>query len=114
MVQHRPILEELIARTHRAAFGIFVATFAGYGVALWIWFSGNSWTALIVATLSYLFFRQFRTLAFALARVPLRGRAAAIPVLKRIEQALDKGTAATVIAELEGHLRAMGQESRPG
>ncbi|WP_025367343.1 hypothetical protein [Thioalkalivibrio paradoxus] len=110
VVEHRVVVEELIARTHRAAFAIFVGTFAGYGVAIWVWFSGNMWAALIIATLSYLFFRQFRTLSFALARTQLRGRAVALPVVKRVEQALEKGAATDVMAELEAHLHAMGQD----
>jgi len=107
VVEHRELFDELIARTHRIALGIFAATFAGYGVALWVWFSGNTWAALIIATLSYLFFRQFRWLAFGLARMPLRGNAQALPVLKRVEAAMEKGRATEVMAELEAHLRAL-------
>jgi len=108
VVEHRELFEELIARTHRIAFGLFAATFTGYGVALWVWFSGNTWAALIIATLSYLFFRQFRWLSFGLARMPFRGSAKALPVLKRVEAALEKGRANEVMAELEAHLRALG------
>ena len=107
VVEHRELFEELIARTHRIAFGSFAATFAGYGVALWVWFGGNTWAALIIATLSYLFFRQFRWLAFGLARMPFRGDAKVLPVLKRVETALEKGRASEVMAELEAHLRAL-------
>jgi hypothetical protein len=110
VVEHRSIFEEVIARTQRIAVGIFVATFAGYGVAVWVWFGGNSWAALIIATLSYLFFRQFRTLSFGLARMPLRGQARPLPVLKAIDRALEKGNAAEVMAELEAHLHAIGSE----
>ena len=110
VIQHRTVLEELIARTHHIAVGIFVATFAGYGLAVWIWLSGNSWAALIIATLSYLFFRQFRSLSFALARMPLRGQVSALPVVRAIEQALEQGKAATVMAELETHLQATKTE----
>ena len=108
VVEHRTVFEEVIARTHRIAVGIFVATFAGYGVAIWVWLGGNTWAALIIATLSYLFFRQFRWLSFGLARMPLRGSAKALPVLKRVEAALEKGRANEVMAELEAHLRALG------
>lgn len=107
VVEHRELFEQLIARTHRIAFGLFAATFAGYGLALWVWFSGNVWAALIIATLSYLFFRQFRWLSFGLARMPLRGLAQALPVLKQVESALDQGRASEVMAELEAHLRAL-------
>lgn len=108
VAEHRSVFEEVIARTHRVAVGIFVATFIGYGVAVWVWFGGNSWAALIIATLSYLFFRQFRTLSFSLARMPLRGQAKSLSVLKAIDGALEKGRAAEVMAELEAHLQAMG------
>lgn len=108
VVEHRAALTQLIARTYRIAFWLSLTTFAGYGVALWVWFAGNHWAALIIATLSYLFFRQFRALSFSLARMQLRGRAQTLPVLKQVERALEKGKAAEVIAELEAHLRAMG------
>ena len=110
VIEHRVVLEELIARTHRIAFWIFLGTFTGYGVAVWVWFSGHTWAALIIATLSYLFFRQFRMLSFNLARMPLRGQARALPVLHEVERALEQGRAAAVMAELEAHLQALGQE----
>lgn len=108
VAEHRGPFEELIARTHRIALGIFAATFVGYGVAIWVWFSGDTWAALIIATLGYLFFRQFRWLSFGLARMPLRGRAEALPVLRQIERALEQGRAREVMTELEAHLRALG------
>ena len=110
VIEHRVVLEELIARTHRIAFWIFLGTFTGYGVAVWVWFSGHTWAALIIATLSYLFFRQFRMLSFNLARMPLRGQARTLPVLHEVERALEQGRAAAVMAELEAHLQALGQE----
>jgi hypothetical protein len=110
---HRGAFSELVDRTHRIAFGIFVLTFAGYALALWIWFAGNSWAALVIATLGYLFFRQFRTLSFALARMPLRGRAEDLPVLRQVEQALEQGRAAAVVAELEAQLAALEAEEEP-
>lgn len=108
VAEHRGLFEELVARTHRIAFGMFAATFAGYAMALWVWFAGNTWAALIIATLAFLFFRQFRWLSFGLARMPLRGRAEALPVLRQIEQALEQGRPREVMAELEAHLRALG------
>lgn len=110
VIEHRVVLEELIARTHRIAFWIFVGTFIGYGVAVWVWFSGQTWAALTIATLSYLFFRQFRMLSFNLARMPLRGKARALPALQQVERALEQGRAGAVMAELEVHLQALGQE----
>jgi hypothetical protein len=114
VIEHRVVLEELIARTHRIAFWVFVGTFTGYGVAVWVWFSGHTWAALIIATLSYLFFRQFRMLSFNLARMPLRGQARTLPVLHEVERALEQGRAAAVMAELEAHLQALGQEPAEG
>jgi cytochrome c-type biogenesis protein CcmH/NrfG len=110
VADHRELFEELVARTQRIAFGLFAVTFTGYGAALWIWLSGNTWAALIIATLSYLFFRQFRWLSFGLARMPFRGSAKALPVLRRIEDALEEGRATEVMAELEAHLRALGPQ----
>jgi len=110
---HEDAFHALVERTHRIAFAIFVLTFAGYGLAVWIWLSGNSWAALVIATLAYLFFRQFRSLSFALARMPLRGQSAGLPVLKGIEQALEQGRAAAVMAELESHLKALEPSQPP-
>lgn len=109
--EHRDLLKALVTRTQRIALGLFVCTFLGYGLALWIWFAGHSWTALVLATLSYLFFRPFRTLSWGLARLPLRGDPATLPVLQVLDAALEHAKPAVVMAELEAHLQALDAEA---
>lgn len=109
VIRNREVLEGLIARAHRVALGVFVLTFGGYGVAIWLWFESQMWAALIVATLSYLVFRQFRTLALGVARVPLRGDPAAVEALKAVDMALERDKPHPVLSEVEAHLRALGE-----
>lgn len=104
---HREALGALLERTHRIAFWMFILTFSGYGLALWVWWSGNAWAALIIATLSYLFFRQFRVLSFGLARTALRGQSEAQAMLGPIDRALEHGKVTSILAELDAHLAAL-------
>lgn len=101
LVTHRQILGDLLQRTHRIALILFVLTFIGYGLAVLLWFSGNSWIALLVATLSFLFFRQFRHLSLGLSRMPLRGNAAAFPLLQALDQGLEQHSVTEVMEWLE-------------
>ncbi|OOC48787.1 MULTISPECIES: hypothetical protein [Thioalkalivibrio] len=107
VIRNREVLEGIVARSHRVALGIFALTFGGYGAAVWLWFQDNVWAALVVATLSYLVFRQFRMLALGVARMPLRGDAEAVEALKAIDMALEQDKPHPVLAEVEAHLRAL-------
>ena len=111
--QNREALGALLERTHRIAFWMFVLTFSGYGLALWVWWIGNAWAALIIATLSYLFFRQFRSLSFGLARTVLRGQPEAQTLLGPIDRALEQGKVNSILAELEAHLAALDSMPQP-
>lgn len=110
VIRNRDVLEGIVARAHRVALVIFLLTFSGYGIAVWLWFQENLWGALIVATVSYLVFRQFRMLALGLARAPLRGDPEAVEALKALDAALEKDRPHPVLAEVEAHLRALEQE----
>jgi hypothetical protein len=101
LVAHRHLVAALLDRTHRVATALFVLTFAGYGVAVLVWFQGNSWMALLIATLSFFFFRQFRALSLGIARLPLRGQVAALPLLQAIDAGLEKASARELVLELE-------------
>ena len=98
---HGHLLVDLLNRTHRVASVLFALTFAGYAAAVLVWFQGNSWVALLIATLSFLFFRQFRMLSLGIARMPLRGHIAALPLLQAIDAGLEKVSARELVAELE-------------
>ncbi|WP_038050901.1 hypothetical protein [Thioalkalivibrio sp. ALJ1] len=110
VIRNRDVLEGIVARSHRVALGIFVLTFSGYGGAVWLWFQDNLWGALILATVSYLVFRQFRMLALGVARMPLRGDPEAVEALRAIDVALDQDKPHPVLAEVEAHLRALEDE----
>ncbi|WP_018872958.1 hypothetical protein [Thioalkalivibrio sp. ALJ16] len=110
VIRNREVLEGIVARSHRVALGIFVLTFSGYGAAVWLWMQDNMWGALVVATVSYLVFRQFRMLALGVARMPLRGDPAAVEALRAIDVALEHDRPHPVLAEVEAHLRALEDE----
>ncbi|WP_018877489.1 hypothetical protein [Thioalkalivibrio sp. ALE28] len=110
VIRNREVLEGIVARSHRVALGIFVLTFGGYGIAVWLWFQDNMWGALVVATVSYLVFRQFRMLALGVARMPLRGDPQAVEALRAIDVALEQDKPHPVLAEVEAHLRALEDE----
>ena len=59
-------------RTWRVWFGNWAAvlvllSFAGYGLAFWIWYGGDNLSAIVVASAFYLLFRFHRRLLFKLA-----------------------------------------------
>ncbi|WP_018864163.1 MULTISPECIES: hypothetical protein [Thioalkalivibrio] len=113
VVRNRDVLEGIVARAHRVALGIFVLTFSGYGIAVWLWFQDQMWAALITATVSYLVFRQFRMLALGIARMPLRGDPEALEATRALDNALEEDRPHPVLAELEAHLRALDEEGSP-
>jgi small-conductance mechanosensitive channel len=109
---HRQQFEAFVATVHRFAALLFGITFVGYGAAVWVWFEGATWTALIIATLSYLFFRQFRRLSVNLARVKLTPRPEAREMLLLVDQALDDHKPHQVLAHLEGQVGAARKQDQ--
>ncbi|WP_018934966.1 hypothetical protein [Thioalkalivibrio sp. ALJ24] len=113
--EHRDVFERIVARAHKVAVVIFVITFLAYGVAAWMAFNEQPWVALILATLAYLFFRQFRLVSLGLARTGLRGETGTAEPLKALDLALEKDGAHAVLSEVENHLRAIdGDGGKPG
>ncbi|PYF99432.1 hypothetical protein D893_02681 [Thioalkalivibrio sp. ALE21] len=111
--EHRDVFERIVARAHKVAVVIFVITFLAYGVAAWMAFNEQPWVALILATLAYLFFRQFRLVSLGLARTGLRGETGTAEPLKALDLALEEDGAHAVLSEVENHLRAI-DEDEPG
>lgn len=109
IAEHRDAFERIVARSHKVAVVIFVITFLAYGVAAWMAFNEQPWVALILATLAYLFFRQFRAVSLGLARTGLRGEEGTAAPLKALDLALEEHGAHAVLAEVEGHLRAIDE-----
>jgi len=110
---HRERLEQVVATVHHFSAAIFILTFIGYGVAVYLWFQDQTWPGLIVATLSYLFFRQFRSLSMGLARMKLRDREGFSETWDMLDEAMQSERAQAVLLAVESRLRApreTGQE----
>ncbi|WP_200178809.1 hypothetical protein [Ectothiorhodospira mobilis] len=116
---HREGFQAFVATVHRFAGLLFVLTFLGYGAAVWAWFQGASWTALIVATLSYLFFRQFRRLSVNLAHLRYASRPEHQAMLNLLDRALEQDKPHVVLSQLESMVHdarrraAQGQSEEP-
>lgn len=103
---HRERLARLVAVVHHYAAAIFILSFCGYGLAAWAWFEGATVAALVIATLSYLFFRQFHTFSFGLARNKLRGEDGFDETIALIEAAMQGQKLRDVLSGIEARLRA--------
>lgn len=101
---HREHFQAFLAAVHRFAGMIFVFSFVGYGAAVWAWWTGAVWLALIVASLSYLFFRQFRRLSMILARRQFASRPECADMLAMLDCALASHKPAEVMARIESLL----------
>jgi hypothetical protein len=107
---HRERLEQVVATVHHYAALIFFLTFVGYGVAVYLWFQGQPWAGLIVATFSYLFFRQFRSLSIGLARMKLRDREGFAETWTLLDEAMKSERPQAVLLAVESRLRAPREE----
>lgn len=67
-LHHKEALAKLAVHVHKITTVIVLLSFAGYGMAGWLWFKGQTMEALVVATLSYLFFRLFRQISLMVVR----------------------------------------------
>lgn len=104
--EHRERLEQVVATVHHFSSLIFVLTFIGYGAAATLWFQEQPWAGLIVATLSYLFFRQFRSLSVGLARMKLRDREGFSETWALLDVAMKTERPQAVLLAVESRLRA--------
>lgn len=110
-VAHQEDFAAFVATIHRFATLLFIVSFIGYGAAAWVWFQGATWTALIVATLSYLFFRQFRRLSLNMARIQYTMQPRYHPMLLLVDRMLEDHKPAVVVGQLESLLKK--QEETP-
>ncbi|MFP4244909.1 MAG: hypothetical protein ACLFRJ_07500 [Ectothiorhodospira sp.] len=115
---HQEGFQAFVSTVHRFAALLFAVTFVGYGAAIWAWFQGASWTALIVATLSYLFFRQFRRLSVNLAHLRYASRPEHQAMLNLVDRALEQDKPHVVLSQLESRVhdarRRSAQRDAPG
>jgi hypothetical protein len=107
---HRERLEKVVATVHHYSALIFILTFIGYGVAVYLWFQDQPWAGLIVATFSYLFFRQFRSLSLGLSRMKLRHRPGFDETWTMLDKAMESERPQAVLLALEARLRAVRDE----
>ena len=87
---------------HRAAL-LVLTSFAGYGLAFWVWYGGDNLTALVLATAFYLLFRLHRRLLFKFAERkfgPDPTYAEPLRLLERLRTARKEQGALTTLATL--------------
>ena len=95
-------------RTWHAWFGHWAAilvltSFAGYGLAFWVWYGGDNLTAIVIASIFYLLFRFHRRLLFKFAErkfSPDPAYAEPLHLLERLRTARKEHGALTALATL--------------
>lgn len=102
--EHKAHWTALAERAQRYAGMIFVVTFAGYGAAIWSWWQGSTWLAIIIATCAYLFFRQFRRFSLRLALRRVAEQPAARPAADKVEALLEQHGPEAVMAAIQARL----------
>lgn len=101
----RPQLAQIVAAIHQATALIAVLSFAGYGLAVWLWFSARPWLGLGIATVSYLFFRLYPLLSIQWARWRLADDEMARRAFAALERAWENRSRRTVLMEVDAWLR---------
>lgn len=105
LAEHQPAVATLVARAKRIGGVLSLVVMAAYvaaGLALWrLDGSAGVWTALLIATLAFLFFRQLPAVALAFARMPERGRPEQAALQRAIDLALDRQPARDVLRRLD-------------
>ncbi|MFN4262471.1 MAG: hypothetical protein ACK4IT_02300 [Thioalkalivibrionaceae bacterium] len=105
LAQHRGAIGLVMSRAKRLGGVLTVLVMLAYvGAAaalLWIDGAAGVWTALIIATLAFLFFRQLPALVLAFSRMPERGRPEQAALYRAIDLALDTLTAREVLRRLD-------------
>ncbi len=112
--QHREYLVRFMELTHRITAVIVLFTFLGYGLAAYIWLQGEALAGLVIATLSYLVFRMFRSISLGLAQWRLQDRAEFADTLSLLERELEARKPQEVFAEIEARVAEAGERSREG
>lgn len=110
--QYADELEGIVAAIHRATATIAVASFAGYGLAGWLLFSGGLWLALGVATVSYLFFRLYPALSVHWARWRCVDQPRQHAALEALERAWSGRSQREVLLEVDAWLRERASGAR--
>ena len=105
---HQDRFEVIVSEVHRVTASIVMLSFVGYGGAIYVWYQGHPWLALITATIAYGFFRAFRPLSLFAAKLRLRSRPRFDQTLVLLENELIDRNPHDVLSDIEKRL----EESR--
>ncbi len=105
-------LRDLVDRIHRVSGWIAVATFAGYGLAAWLWWQGRPWIAAALATIAFLLFRRFRSFALGLVRHWASVRPDYAQAMAFIDAQAEKLGPTRALGEIDARLHRPGPRGR--
>lgn len=105
-------VRDLVDRLHRIGGWIALVSFAGYGLAGWIWWQGRPWTAAAVATVAFLIFRRFRSFALGLTRHWAGVQPDYREAMAFIDEAVRRLGERRALMEIESRLRRPGPPRR--
>lgn len=83
---HEPAFRAWYAWFGHWATLLVLASFAGYGLAFWVWYNGDNVSAFVIVSAFYLLFRLHRRLLFKVAAYRFRTDAAFAEPLRRLER----------------------------
>lgn len=113
--EHRVCVQALVHIVHKLTVVIALVAFAGYGIALWVWLQGDWQVGLIIATIAYLLFRNFKRLSIGLAMNRLRGNSelSCGEAIAALEDLMEQHKPQEVMANLEAMIEAEKREINP-
>ena len=108
--QHEAELRQIATALHRVTSLIVLITFAGYGLAGWLFFSDFRLEGLIAATAFYIFFRFFRHTSLMIVRRGVGKRPELQAAMTWLDDQIKRDGASRVITELDQRLFAEDRE----
>ena len=108
--QHEAELRQIATSLHRVTSLIVLITFAGYGLALWLFFSNYRLEGLIAAIAFYIFFRFFRHTSLMVIRNGVAKRPELQPAMEWLDVQIKRDGASKVMTELDQRLFAEEKE----
>lgn len=103
-LHHKEALAKLAVHVHKITTVIVLLSFVGYGAAGWLWFKGQTLEALVVATVSYLFFRLFRQVSLMVVRRIAVFNEELFPAMEWLDTQIRERGARQVMSELDQRL----------
>ena len=108
--QHEAELRQIATALHRVTSIIVLITFAGYGLAAWLFFSNYRLEGLIAATAFYIFFRFFRHTSLLVVRRGVAKRPELVTAMQWLDEQIKRDGASRVMTELDQQLFAEQKE----